>query len=152
MFLFGFLAILLAVAVPTFSAQKENAVSANSTANIKQVVNAIESCAANNTDGAYAGGADTNCLDPAALRDYESGLEEIELGTGVPRSGGYQVATIGSEHMGYLVQAAVGDGYFAELHFPDGRLLKLCGPKPFTAASTPNDGSGDTGSCSDGTW
>jgi hypothetical protein len=126
------------------------------TANIKLVVNAIESCAASRVDGTYSGRIDSqpdveDCLDPATLQEFEGALGDLDLGTSTPEPGGVQVAHVGADGMGYLVQAATDDGYFVEIHEPDGRLFKFCGTEPFTPAST-TPGDGDVDGCHDGDW
>ena len=54
------ISILMAVAVPTFLSQKNNALKTQATSNIKQVITALESCAAAITQGGYNDGT-LNC-------------------------------------------------------------------------------------------
>jgi prepilin-type N-terminal cleavage/methylation domain-containing protein len=150
------IAILMAVAVPTFLSQKNNAQKTQATANIKQIVNAIESCASNNLDGSYRPAVVTpgttdcllwtgaaNTITPG-LKTMEKGL--VPLAAGVPSTTAprvYQVAPIGSQ--GYMVQTGIQDGdvtiFFAEIHYQDGGLKKVCGgapiPVPAAGATTP---------------
>lgn len=145
------IAILMAVAVPTFLAQKNTAQKTKATANIKQVVNAIESCASNNTDGTY-----TNCLLPAQLQAYEKGLVSLPLVAGTaPALNGYAVAAIGTQ--GYVVSAQIKDGtipvYFAERHQDDGTLLKNCGGSNAATMTTQNKTAlAGSRTCTTGNW
>jgi prepilin-type N-terminal cleavage/methylation domain-containing protein len=135
------IAILMAVAIPTFLAQKNTAQKTKVTANIKQIVNAIESCAANNTDGTYTGcttlGA--SVTDPNTLKQFEKGLANLTQGTALNQ---YSVAAVGTQ--GYRVAGSIQDGnvsvWFAEIHQEDGTILKICGPGTTAAgmsATTP---------------
>lgn len=169
------IAILMAVAVPTFLAQKNSAQKTKSIANIKQIVNAIESCTANRTDGSHGGTAAGGCLQwagaknqlGAGLKTFEKGLVPLGAsGTANPTLVGgeytYQINAVGTQ--GYLVQTAIQDGnvtvYFAEIHYQDGGLKKVCNRTPMTAAAatvTPGGvlpGAVVAGSrtCTTGTW
>lgn len=155
------ISILMAVAVPTFLAQKNNAQKSKATANIKQIVNAVESCAANNTDGTYAG-----CTTAATLKSFEKGLTSLTIADGTtPASNGYAITHVGASPttaQGYIAQAQIKDGnvnvYFAEIHKEDGTLLKLCGAAPMTAtsvkntAAVPNSRTCAPGGNAAGTW
>lgn len=156
----GILAIfslLLAIAVPTFTAQKSTAQATQVKANVKQVVFAIESCAVERVDGTYTGTDSStrpDCLDPAALIEREPALQPLHLGASTPRPGAYQVAPIGPDGFGYMIQAAseaTPATWFAELHLPDGRILKLCDSEPLSATDR-SGGASDARGCSDGTW
>lgn len=126
-----FLAILLAIAVPTFLTQKDAAQATAAKANIQATVHAIESCAAGNITGAYVEeppGAD--CLDKEHLETYEKSLANVDV----------RIVAIGTQ--GYEVSATVpGESgapiTYTERHEPDGRIEKTC-----TTSST----------CPDGTW
>lgn len=156
------IAILMAVAVPTFLAQKNNAQKTKATANIKQIVNAIESCAVNNTDGTYASPTLTDCTDPAELVQFEKGLTSLgTIGTaGATAVGTYSVEAIGTQ--GYAVKGVIQDGdfsvQFAELHSEDGTLMKLCSASSGGTASniantaTTGTGSSDSRTCTNGKW
>ncbi|MCW2920451.1 MAG: hypothetical protein JWL76_325 [Thermoleophilia bacterium] len=156
----GILAIfslLLAIAVPTFSAQKSNAQATQVKANVKQVVYAVESCAAVRVDGTYTGSDSSigpDCLDPAVLLDNEPALGPLHLGTAPAADGGYQVAPVGSDGTGYMIQAASEASptiWFAELHLTDGQILKLCDTRPLSATDR-SGGTIDGQGCSAGTW
>jgi type IV pilus assembly protein PilA len=140
------ISILMAVAVPTFLAQKNNAQKTKATGNIKQIVTAIESCAVNNTDGGYTG-----CTADGSLKAFEKGLTSLGAFTAAAPAAdnAYQVVPLGTagaalapdaQAQGYLVQTRIKDGsktiYFAEIHLEDGTLYKLCGTAAFTGAST----------------
>lgn len=148
------IAILMAVAVPTFLAQKRNALATRAKVNIKMVVNTIESCAASNTTGAIKGAR--NCTDAAVLRQDEPVLDAMGnkfwSGTGnnvFPLPDQIAVADLEGgwgTRMGYSVRTSffdksVGYGWvmYWEHHFPDGRVDRGCSPR---GAST----------CKTGTW
>ena len=120
----GFLmfAILMAVAVPTFLAQKEAALDTQARANVKQVVNAVESCAVVNTDGSYTG-----CT-AAKLAQAEPGLAPLLARCG---TAGGACVTIAPDAMGYRVSvatAATGPraAEFVEEHRADGTITRTC--------------------------
>lgn len=143
------IAILMAVAVPTFLAQKNNAQKTKATANIKQIVNAIEACAVNNTSGGYEGCTATSGSN--SLTTFEKGLASLTFGTAGVET--YQITpTGGTSPQGYTVTTAIKDGdktvYFAEVHGEDGTLTKLCG------ASASSLGTLVSGSrtCTNGKW
>lgn len=135
------IAILMAVAVPTFLAQKNNAQKTKATANIKQIVNAVEACAASNTDGTYGG-----CTTSAQLKAFEKGLANLTIADSTtPAMNGYSISHVGAtpaSAQGYIVGAQIKDGnttpYFYEIHKEDGTLLKLCGSAAMTGASVVN--------------
>ncbi|MCW2974552.1 MAG: prepilin-type N-terminal cleavage/methylation domain [Thermoleophilia bacterium] len=143
------IAILMAVAVPTFLAQKNTAQKTKATANIKQVVNAIESCSANNTDGTY-----TNCNTWALLTTYEKALVNLKNGTGV---GQYQV-TFNNPPTAYVVTGTISDAgktvVFSEVHGADGSLFKGCGAAglPITTTKAPTTGVVGSKTCTNGNW
>jgi hypothetical protein len=145
MSIFAFLlALLLGLGAGTGGSVAADASSDSTTgaqANVKQIVNAVESCAASRIDGSYGPRNENgdDCLDPKTIQSYESSLQELAIGTGMPKPGSYQLAPIGSNGMGYLVQANVDGTYVAELHYPDGQLSKVCGAQPASAATTPVD-------------
>lgn len=149
------IAILMAVAVPTFLAQKNNAQKSKATANIKQIVNAIESCAANNTNGTYDG-----CTTAAALTTFEKGLASLgTIGT-TANVNTYAVVGDGTTNIqGYAVGTGIKDGdtsvYFAEIHKQNGELLKICGNSAnivSVSATKPSAGVSGSRTCTTGTW
>jgi hypothetical protein len=119
--------VLMAVAIPTFLAQKSTATSVQAKANIK------ESCAVGNLDGSYTG-----CLAGARL---DPGLQAaLRKGCAVP--GGVCITPIGTQ--GYEVRAmATGSGgkvvTFTRTAGEDGRVRNSCSPK-------------DARTCPAGTW
>lgn len=161
-FLITLLASLVAlITAADGAASSSGARSTVATANIKHLVNAIESCAASRVDGGYTGpikgdpGA-PDCLDPQTLREYEPALVELGLTRTVPAADEYQVVAIGSDGFGYLVQAAVehedGLAYFAEAHEPDGALHKVCRTEPITPTDLTAGAASDAVGCDDGGW
>ena len=155
------IAILMAVAVPTFLAQKNNAQKTKATANIKQIVNAIESCSANNTDGGYQG-----CTTPLALTSFEKGLVSLATGgntlVNAPSTavGMYGIVpSAGTNPQGYAVSASIKDGdiprvTFTEVHNESGALLKICGTAacPPTQTAYPTGGVSGSRTCTNGRW
>jgi type IV pilus assembly protein PilA len=144
------IAILMAVAVPTFLAQKNNAQKSKATSNIKQIVNTVEACAVNNTDGTYTG-----CTTTANLQAVEKGLKNLTLADGTsPALNGYSVDPVGTQ--GYIVQAQIQDGdakvYFAEIHKETGDLLKICGGSAFSGSSTAGSTVAGSRTCTNGKW
>lgn len=140
------ISILMAVAVPTFLAQKNNAQKTKATANIKQIVNAIEACASTNTDGTYNG-----CTSATQLTAFEKGLKSIKFGA-APAVGTYSITPNGTQ--GYSVQTAIQDGnktvYFAENHLEDGNLAKVCGGAAIASTATTGAAVADSRTCPPG--
>ena len=64
-------AILLAVAIPTFLAQKDAALSSKAKASVLQVASGVESCAAATTDGTYTG------CDAAGVAEAEPAVSDL---------------------------------------------------------------------------
>ncbi|MCW2925756.1 MAG: type secretion system protein [Thermoleophilia bacterium] len=120
------ISILMAVAVPTFLKQKQTAVATQAKANIKQVINAVESCATSNTDGLINSPTGRNCSDPAIVGADEPVLKNI-MGAG---AGKVQLSANGTT--GFKVVATVttekGPGTFTEDHKADGSIAKDCAP------------------------
>jgi type IV pilus assembly protein PilA len=159
------IAILMAVAVPTFLAQKNNAQKTKATANIKQIVNAIESCAVNNTDGTYTGTGSTppgtNCLTDVNLKSFEKGLTSLGTILAASPTNPGQYAVLPNNTQGYSVQSVIQDGdyrvRFAENHLEDGNLAKICsagtGSAPAIAATaTTGAGNPNARTCTNGRW
>jgi type IV pilus assembly protein PilA len=119
------IAILMAVAVPTFLKQKQNAVATKAKANIKQIVSTIESCATANTTGSYT--SPRPCLTPATLISDEPVMSNVLPGTApetcaissLPPTG-YQVTC--------TMQGDTGLVTFTEQHQANGTLNKTCTP------------------------
>ena len=151
------IAILMAVAVPTFLSQKNTAVKTKATANIKQVVNAIESCATQLPSGGYkdaTGGLD--CLNPTTLVALEPSLKSLgTIGTSAtaPAANLYTIVPNGTA--GYAVATTILDAgqsmTFTENHASTGDLYKVCGRgiAPTATTSTAQTGSK---TCLTGKW
>lgn len=160
------IAILMAIAVPTFLAQKNNAQKTKALANIKTIVNAAETCTANSTDGVVG-----PCAYYSTLRNYEKGIAQLPT----PTTGGigqYDIDAIENDVLipgrsmtaqGYMVWTSIKDGdhdiWFAEIHREDGSLLKWCGKgigltaRNFAPSSaTPPSGVSGSRTCTTGTW
>ena len=161
------ISILMAVAVPTFLSQKNTALKTTATANIKNVINAVESCASQIPTGVYketaAGG--TDCSDKATLEGYEKSLSNLNLqqtppvasAAGVDQT---QVKVLGATQQGYIVQKMILDSgqfvFFAEIHNEDGSLYKWCTvgaavPEAQTTAPT-SANAAKTKTCKNGKW
>jgi type IV pilus assembly protein PilA len=158
------IAILMAVAVPTFLSQKNTAVKTKATANIKQVVNAIESCATQLPSGGYkdSGAAPLTCTDGPTLQGFEKALVSLTIGAGTPAVGAYQV-TPTTDFQGYMVQTAITDSgqtiFFNESHASDGTLWKHCGTTAATAPAVSTNSTepaatpvGTSKTCKTGKW
>ncbi len=167
------IAILMAVAIPTFLSQKNSAIKTKATANIKNVVNAIESCASQITGGGYKQTANAatgdpayDCSDKATLEEYEKSLAQLQIQTtapaGVADQGKFQVA-LSPSGAGYMVQTVINDSnipvFYAEIHAANGALYKACGGTAFTAPTdattyTLTNAGGVAGSktCKTGKW
>lgn len=162
------ISILMAVAVPTFLSQKNTALKTQATANIKNVVNAIESCGANIPTGGYAapGAGGINCLDAETLVSFEKSLTNLNIN---PTEGGLVPGTFlvettdSTSNQGYMVQTAIHDSgvpvYFVEAHMVDGAKYQLCGATQFSAdtintvaANTTDRGVAASKTCKTGTW
>jgi prepilin-type N-terminal cleavage/methylation domain-containing protein len=151
------IAILMAVAVPTFLAQKNSAQKTKATANIKQIVNAIEACAANITTGAYAdpGPPAVDCTNFTNLKTYEKGLVPLAAGTGV---GQYNITPVasGGSTVGYAVKTVIQDGQtqvaFVEHHAADGGLYKMCGASGLSPTATVGAAVAGSRTCTNGRW
>jgi type IV pilus assembly protein PilA len=144
------ISILMAVAVPTFLAQKNNAQKSKDTSNIKQIVNTVEACAVNNTDGTYTG-----CTTTVALQAVEKGLNNLTLADGVaPALNGYSIAPIGTQ--GYQVESQIQDGnvkvWFAEVHTEAGDLYKICSGAALANGASAGAAVAGSRTCTNGKW
>jgi type IV pilus assembly protein PilA len=133
------IAILMAVAVPTFLKQKQNAVGTKAKANIKQIVTAVESCAASNVNGTYD--SPTNCVDPAIIKQQEPVVGELfdqsntnSAGETYTLAGGAQTYTVTAE-----VASSDGTTTFTEVHNTDGTVVKTCTPFGPTSKMCPTE-------------
>jgi type IV pilus assembly protein PilA len=122
------IAILMAVAVPTFLSQKQNAIATKSKSNIKQIVNAIESCATSNTTGSYTE-ASNDCTSSARLSQIEPTLKALFTANGVEI---YTVASVGGGSGFTVTGKALGSEgatvTWTETHGADGTITKSCAP------------------------
>jgi type II secretory pathway pseudopilin PulG len=89
-------AIIMAVAIPTFLAQKQGATATLAKANLKQVATAIESCAATNPAGSFAG------CDATKLTTIEPAVGQQLSACGQP---GGACVTIRPDGSGYTITA-----------------------------------------------
>jgi prepilin-type N-terminal cleavage/methylation domain-containing protein len=161
-------AILMAVAVPTFLSQKSSARRTQVLSNFKMIQDALETCAAsrNGSDGTYGG-----CTEHTQLQAYEKGIAQLEIccpsGSVVLNTydingiaGGVRRLTpVDTDNVeGYELIAWVKDGdkaiWFQLLHWSDGGITKRCGEgkvlPPFTA--TPGTAVAGSRMCRDGSW
>ncbi|MCW2920190.1 MAG: type secretion system protein [Thermoleophilia bacterium] len=129
------IAILMAVAVPTFLKQKQNAVATKAKANVKQIVTTIESCASGNTTGSYT--APRNCTLEATLTADEPVMSTLFT----PPPGSIEDCTITARGTtGYMVgcvmQGESSPVTFTEDHTATGQVLKNCAPPGGKACPT----------------
>jgi type IV pilus assembly protein PilA len=123
------IAILMAVAVPTFLKQKQSAVGTKAKANIKVVQGAIESCASGNTSGMVSSTqtGERNCTTTAALNADEPSLTSL-LGSGTD-----QVEVTAVNTMGYTLAARfiIDGGNTATFTYSNdgaGGITRTCSP------------------------
>lgn len=124
------IAILMAVAVPTFLKQKQNALATKAKANVKAVVSTIESCAATNVTGAYNSPRD--CTATASLIADEPTLTNLSLGTAAAppadtcsvSGGGAQAYQVNCSFLGESGTVVT----FSEQHTANGTINKTCTP------------------------
>lgn len=125
-------ASLMAVAIPTILAQHQDSGRTVAAANVRQIVNELESCAAKNADGSYA-----RC---DGVPDGAAEQPVLAKGCGMPGGGCIELA---ADDMSYSVSAVTPKAptaTFTETHSPDGSIEKTCEPA-------------GTGGCPDGgTW
>lgn len=127
------IAILMAVAVPTFLKQKQSAVGTKAKANIKQVMTAIESCAAGNTSGAVSSTAtaERNCTLPATLTADEPSFASLVVAGTAP--GADRVGISPVNNMGYTLTAQFlidggATGTFTYTNNGAGQITRTCTP------------------------
>lgn len=131
------ISILMAVAVPTFLSQKNTALKTQATANIKQVVNALESCAAQISSGGYIDASvdpPMNCGTADTLVGYEKSLMQLNIQAEpinpLPTEINKTQVVLSASGQGYMVQKMIQDSgkfvFFSEIHTDSGNLLKLC--------------------------
>ena len=158
------ISILMAVAVPTFLSQKNTALKTQATSNIKNVINAVESCASQITTGGYTDGNGVDCTNQTQLEGYEASLKNLKIQPGaltanvadVPKT---QVALVGTTGQGYMVQKVIQDSglfvFFAEIHTESGELFKWCNTSPIpsnTIAAPTSANLKSTKTCKNGSW
>jgi prepilin-type N-terminal cleavage/methylation domain-containing protein len=154
------IAILMAVAIPTFLSQKNSALKTQATSNIKQVVNAIESCAAQIPQGGYkdpAAGSTYDCSTAATLTGFEKSLSNLNIGTAAPTAPGAFHVGLTGDNQGYIVQTMIKDSgqdvFFAEIHASDGGLYKVCkGTSGFAVTDSVGAAVPASKSCKTGKW
>jgi prepilin-type N-terminal cleavage/methylation domain-containing protein len=162
-------AILMAIAIPTFLTQKSNAVKTKAMQNIEAVQHAVEACALDHL-GSY-----TTCAKHADLVESEPTLKEIlDVWSGQDRTNGeFDIDGIMAgkvdkdpdatkTYLGYVISTWIMDGdqkvFFSLVHMDDGRVVKACGAGD-TGAAAPGGGAPSFGSpvagsrtCPDGRW
>lgn len=160
------IAILMAVAVPTFLAQKSTARKTQLLGNIHNIQQAIESCATNNTDGSYAG-----CTEHVYIQNYEKSLKDLPIccPDATRQAGEFDlngvdtddaivwVATPTQKLHGYEIDTWMQDGdheiWFQVAHWSDGTITRKCGEgKRPTFRKTPEPGVPGSRACPTGNW
>jgi prepilin-type N-terminal cleavage/methylation domain-containing protein len=163
------IAILMAIAVPTFLSQKANASKSRALQNIHHVKSALEACAMN-----YSGDYGV-CSGHALLVQYEPSLKEnLDVWSGQPRTpfemdvdaieaGKVVKAPNASKtYQSYIISTWIQDGgakvWFSEAHMDDGSIIRGCGPgmtdaaAPSGAPPTPGVAVPGSRTCSSGHW
>jgi prepilin-type N-terminal cleavage/methylation domain-containing protein len=135
------ISILMAVAVPKFLSQKNNALKTQATGDIKQVINAMESCAVAITQGGYSD-ASMDCSTASTLTTQEASLGQLNITASALSAGQVdktQVALTASKQ-GFIVERVINDSgnsiFFAEIHTDAGQIYKLCSKTPIGIADT----------------
>ena len=113
------IAILMAVAVPTFLKQKQNAVRSQATSNVKQIVNAIESCAVDNITGAY--NTPTVCNSKTTIQTQEKALSAASIA-----GRGWDFTVAGGANDYSVTVTVTGQAPFTETHATDGTITRTC--------------------------
>ena len=137
------ISILMAVAVPTFLSQKNNALKSKATANIKQIVTAMETCSAPITGGGYRQAADAitgdiaiDCSNVTTLRNVEKALTNVKIQNTAPTGDEQYQVQLSANGKGYIIQTRIEDSgapvYFAEAHANNGVVWKRCGAAVMT--------------------
>ena len=126
------IAILMAVAVPTFLRQKQSAIGTKAKSNIKTISTAIEACAASNVDGTYSGGTNAaDCRSTAILSAQEPAVGEL-LTNGDGSGATFVVAApgVGGANYGYRITATVtasgGNAVIFQENNDTGAVIKQC--------------------------
>lgn len=94
------ISILMAIAIPTFLGQKENAKATSAKANIKSVQDSIESCAASDPNGSYI-----PCATTEAVGVQEPGLKQTFTGCTVANASSCITNVGGGSQEGYTITA-----------------------------------------------
>jgi len=163
------LAVLMAVAVPTFLMQKTTALKTQTIQSIDLISKAAESCSVAQA-GAY-----TTCLEHQALTDYEpslAGTMDVWT-TGNRRHGEFDIDGIyqgkvvkapnqTTAYQGYIIASWMQDGdkkiFFSLAHTETGAVIKACGEGDTNTAApsggAPHPGAPVLGSrvCTSGHW
>lgn len=159
------IAILMAIAVPTFLAQKSNAVKSKTLQNIEMMKDAIEACAVGNQDGSYTG-----CSEHVDLFRFEPSLQQLPICcpsgvqldsydvNGVVDGVRRAVPVPGEYVMGYEFITWLKDGdkkvWFQLVHWDDGTVSRRCGEGLVFPAMNTSPSPGVPGSrvCTTGKW
>lgn len=164
------IAILMAVAIPTFLAQKSNARRTKVMSDFKTFQHAMEACSAakNPFDGTYGG-----CSEHVQLVAYDKGLKNIKLccsfhptrdgvydinGVSSPGARVSNITAPGDDIVGYEFDAWIRDGdtmvMFQLIHWPDGTVTRRCGKTQYHLPLSKDPLSGVPGSriCTNGSW
>jgi len=160
------IAILMAVAVPTFLAEKSRARKTQIIQNFHNIELAIQACSLQNTDGSYAG-----CADWIPIWKYEPTLGNLPICCATPEvpANAYDINAIdGSNtiiwwpdettpYSGFETDTWMQDGgkkiWFQFAHWPDGTITRKCGEgnRP-TFTKTAEPGVPGSRVCRTGKW
>jgi len=134
------IAILMAVAIPTFLSQKSTARKTQLLTNIRMIQDALESCSAAGSDGLYTG-----CAEHDYLWAYDKSLKDLPIccPTSDRIAGAFDINGIDDDDtivwvpsrtqqlQGYEIDTWMNDGdkkiWFQLAHWPDGTISKRCG-------------------------
>ena len=162
------IAVLIAIAVPTFLSQKSAATKTQLTMQIKLMQNALEACsAAKNLDGSYMG-----CAEHDYLWEFEPSVKDIPKCCPTPARipGAFDINGISATNQiiwvpgrtepvaGYEIDTWMHDGgtmiWFQLAHWPDGSVTRHCGEgnRPSSFAKDKPPGVKYSRVCKTGTW
>ena len=160
------IAILMAVAVPSYLHQKRMAVRTQLLTNIHFIEQAVDGCSADNADGSYKG-----CTEHTYIQAFEPSLNNLPICCPVspPPPGAFDVNGIAFDDspiwvtpptmaiQGWEVDAWMPEGshdvWFQLAKWPDGNVTRKCGigMRP-TFTKTPEPGIPDSMVCKTGKW
>lgn len=139
----------------TGSKPRQVASRVETTAAIKQVITAIETCGVQLPEGGYA--SDTiDCSSASTLVGVDPTLAKLGIIPNAPTSMTQTQVQLTPDRQGFVVQRlakdAAGGAYFAEMHSSTGDIRRYCGASPYQAGATATAALEGSSLCPGGTW